>query len=356
MRDLHDRFGTLDRVSAPDLWGKIERRRPADLPLDRSWRRIGVAALALAVAVAGLAVAARAFLAEPVRPATKPFPIVPKSNGRVAFVGGQGHILGPGGQSSIYTMDLDGSGLRRITKDGGKEPAWSPDGARLAFVIGGEFPGYELDVVGSTGEHRVQVMKVDQYLNGPTWSPDGKRIAIALGGRNTDYDLYVMNADGTHLQRITNSPGNELSPDWSPDGTKIVYAASAQRNSGLANLFVVSADGGKGRRLTKTADHEFSPTWSPDGKRIAFVRTGGQDRPASIEVMNAEGDGVRPLFTCVDCLLDVAWSPDGTKVLFSRSQRSGLGLWMMNADGTDVRKVDTGTLQACCASWQALPG
>ncbi len=357
MRDLKERFRTLDRVPAPDLWTNIERRDPADLSLGPSRGRIGVAAVALVVAAAGIAIAVRAFVREPVGPATEPVPIVPKANGMLAFVGGE-RPVSPFGSSPIYVVNPSGNRIKRLSKGSWRDtqPAWSPDGTRIVFVrTGGEFPPNDIYVINVDGSGLRRLSSVDQYQNSPTWSPDGKRIAFSRGGSNTDYDLYVMDTDGGHVVQLTDGRGNELEPHWSPDGTSIVYAASTQQDQAVTDLFLVRADGTDVRQLTKTASFELSPRWSPDGKRIAFVRAGGQGQLASIEVMNVETESEGALFNCIDCLLDVSWSPDGTKIVFSRFRNSAWGVWAMNADGTDVHRIDTGSLQACCASWQPIP-
>jgi Tol biopolymer transport system component len=57
----------------------------------------------------------------------------------------------------------------------------------------------------------------------PAWSPDGKRIAFA-SNRDGAYEIYVMNADGGNRRRLTRTPRRKSSdsPDWSPDGRRIV--------------------------------------------------------------------------------------------------------------------------------------
>jgi hypothetical protein len=359
VRDLKERFQSLDRVPAPDLWRDISRREPADVSLGPQWRRVAVAALAFVIAAAGMGVATWAFVvSRETRRVDRPPPAA-KRNGLIAFDGVKGsgvrYPLAPGERPRIYVMNPDGKGIHPITGAIAKEPAWSPDGSHVAFVVGGEFPGYQLDTARADGSGHVRVMKAAQFISEPTWSPDGRQIAVAIGGNNTDHDLYVMRADGSNRRQLTRGGGNEADPDWSPDGSEIMFSASEGPNTALTDLYVISPDGSGLRRLTRTPQFESSPDWSPDGEHIAFIRTAGQDHPASIDIMNADGTGVRPLFACTDCLSDVEWSPDGTKLLFSRFQNSSWHLWVMNADGSHLDRIDTGPYQVCCASWQPVP-
>jgi TolB protein len=157
----------------------------------------------------------------------------------------------------------------------------------------------------------------------PAWSPDGGRILYVrrarLSGRP---DLFVMNANGRGRTRITSTPVPERDPSWSPDGTGLVYAARTAAGEPF-RIFVASADGSSREQLTsQKAGSDRAPVWSPDGTRIAFVsdRNGGFPE---LYLMNADGTGVKRLTT--NSLIDAnpSWSPDGTRVVFERCCENG---------------------------------
>src|SRR5207244_2724332 len=77
---------------------------------------------------------------------------------------------------------------------------------------------------------------------------------------------------------------------------------------------------------------------------------------ASVVVMNADGSQEHDVFSCSGCLgvEGVDWSPDGGSLIFSRSVNSASRLWVMDVDGHNRHRIDTGSLQACCAAWQPL--
>ena len=181
-------------------------------------------------------------------------------------------------------MAADGSGLTLLA-DAGSQPAWSPDGTRIAFLGASNQQGnVQISVVQPDGSGLTQLASVDgfsDYANGPVWSLDGTRITFIACGAvgQTGCDIYVVDADGSALRNLTNSAADDREPAWSPDGARIAFTSCSQS----CGVHVIEADGSG---LTLLADGSSFPAWSPDGTRIAFNGDGG------IYVMNADGTGV----------------------------------------------------------------
>lgn len=116
-------------------------------------------------------------------------------------------------------------------------------------------------------------------------------------------------------------------PAWSSDGRRIAFSKGG--------LYVVSVDGSNQRMLNGEGR---SPTWSPDDSQIAFVRQDG------VYVMNADGADVRRLVGSESPNYDepfyaAAWSPDGRIIAFGAFNSPYYGLFVMNADGSEPRAV-----------------
>ena len=137
-------------------------------------------------------------------------------------------------------MNADGSEHRPLTKPGtvGRRPslAWSPDGRKFAFLGSGGCGDFcfSLYVVRTDGSGlRDVTSELDRRGPGrgpasdPAWSPDGRKLAFVRLSADLGEPIYVVNADGSGLRRLTRGPALDADPAWSPDGRKLAFVRAA---------------------------------------------------------------------------------------------------------------------------------
>ncbi len=203
-----------------------------------------------------------------------------------------------------------------------------------ATALGGD-PGQIAFVSNRTGTYQIytlrldnsQVTQVTDLTDGacqPDWSPDGQRLVFVspCRARQATYkgsSLFLINADGSGLTPLVSSPGGDFHPDWSPDGTKIAFTSIRQNN--VPYVFIYDLAANRAARLTNTATNEIRPTWSPNGEWIAFEST--RLGVLQVWVMDAEGKNVREFSRQSDgAAAYPTWSPAGDVIVFSRGSNA----------------------------------
>jgi Tol biopolymer transport system component len=186
----------------------------------------------------------------------------------------------------------------------------------------------------------------------PAWSPDGTRIAFSTDRDAGDYEVYVMHADGTNPVRLTNSPGEDGQPAWSPDGSKLAFATTrdAPTDSLHPEIYVMSALDGSGPvNLTRNAAADIEPAWSPDGTKIAFA----SDRSGQFEIWVMSANGTNPvrLTNSAAPAEFPAWSPDGTKIAYDSDGH----VWIMYADGSQPTQITSKSYYDVIPRWRPTP-
>jgi len=189
----------------------------------------------------------------------------------------------------------------------------------------------------------------------PTWSQDGKKIVFSIIS-DTGGALAVMSAEGSDIKELRRPPGEYPGDaDWSPDGRKIVFRQGPSDEE--SNLYVMNADGTGVRQLTSDAGVEGSPRWAPDGNAIAFWsdRDGG-----GFYTMKPDGTGVTRIAGIpIDARATFTWSPDGKRIAWvgglAGEGNPGSRLFVMDADGSHIKAITKGEIQATNISWRASP-
>jgi hypothetical protein len=183
---------------------------------------------------------------------------------QIAFVRGAGHEeWEPANiaKTDIYLINSNGTGTVRLTSEAGADinPAWSPDGIRIAFRsqrIGSTWR-VNLYVMNDDGSGATPLTNSTAYTEpgAPAWSPDGRTIAFGSG------DMYLMNADGSEIRRFLSGGTSIGSPDWSPDGRNIAFDDRDCWNFGPCPRGIVI--GTIDERYSIVIDDASEPAWRP---------------------------------------------------------------------------------------------
>jgi Tol biopolymer transport system component len=226
------------------------------------------------------------------------------------------------GDYAVYGMDADGGGERRLTEEAGDpatpeglffqtEPAWSPDGTRIAFTSKRE-GNVDIYVMDASGDGTTRLTSTNEDESSPSWSPDGRRIVFSRGQSG---DLFVIRADGSSVEPLLTDASDDRQPEWAPDGSWIAFTRR-EPGAPARELWLLRPDGSAAKQLTSLDSVIDGPTWSPDSRRIAFA-TDNQARQFDIYTIAADGSGSRRFTASDEESFEPAWSPDGSTIVWS---------------------------------------
>ncbi len=215
------------------------------------------------------------------------------------------------------------------TPRGARDPAWSPDGRRLAFTYLDRI--WIANAEGRDG----RALRADATVieRDPAWSPDGKSIAFAADAGD-GFDIYLIAHTGGDVRRLTTLPGDDRWPSWTADG-RVVFSHHAD---GRWKLHVVAADAPADPQplfQDATTDEEREGRVSPDSKRIAYVsdrQTADGDVDLWIADLPPSDERTRIRRTRVTSARGVegfpTWSPDGKRLAFFAVRENTGSIWV----------------------------
>jgi Tol biopolymer transport system component len=337
-------------VPAPD-WRQVrERFAPSERSVGRRRARLafGVAAIALSAVVAA---GAAYFSSRGAAPK-------PVTNGELVIDSAPRAF-------TLSTVGVDGR-LRTLWRcprkvdcvsPGGM--SWSPDGKQLALLMVSvsHLAPYEgLDIL-TLRTRRLTHLSTARACQGSgfgipggvDWSPDGRWIALTCGSSK----ILLIRPAGTVERAISTGLANVRSPSWSPDGRRLVFSAGKVDHSAI---YAIDADGSHRRRLARGR----APAWSPNSSLIAYRGATHGGSCGGLRLVDADtGRDASPASAANPChqfgppqAEAPEWSPDGTEIAIGAVS----GVYVINADGTDLRHINSTAPYSGKPAWRPGQG
>jgi len=261
----------------------------------------------------------------------------------------------------IFSMNVDGSDVKLLNSGKGRTTCgfFFPDGKRIIYAsthlasescplapdrsqgyVWPVYPSYEIFSANVDGSGLKRLTKNPGYDAEGTIAPDGKRI-VFTSMRSGDLDIYTMNADGSDAKRLTTEKGYDGGPFFSWDGKTIAYRAYHPKTKDemkeyetllkqnlikptRAEIFTMKADGSNKRRITDNGAANWAPFLHPNNRQIIFSSNlhDPERRSFSLYVISVDGTGMERVTYGARFDSFPMFSRDGKKLVFA-STRNG---------------------------------
>jgi TolB protein len=180
-------------------------------------------------------------------------PAFSPDGGRLAF------MTNRDGNMEIYSVNRDGSNLRRVTRHPGNDstPTWSPAGNQIAFTSD-RSGSPQIYIVDADGLGQPRRITSESWADRATWSPAPYNEIAYAGRTGPGFDIKIFSLEQGQIRTITDGTGSNESPSWAPNGRHLAFAST---RAGRTHIFTIARDGNDLRQVTRTGNN-VQPSWS----------------------------------------------------------------------------------------------
>lgn len=277
--------------------------------------------------------------------------------GKASMGGGTGEIafvskgIGP---LQIFTVNLDGEGLRQMTRraDGACQPVYSPTGDRLIFISPcyGRYERYDDANLLVIPLDENNILNITSDLRGdydPAWSPDSRLLAFSSLRQAGGPHIHLLSLSDwrqqdsidliSSIKVLISEDIKSFQPAWSVDGKRLAFISDGVNGT---RLWTVNADGSNAQAFSPDDGYYTHPRWSPDGRTILYNYQRSINAIPNIYVTDSDSYDGRPFINDQTPRMDGEYSPDGKWILYEAwpiiDQHD---IWIASADGEKEQKI-----------------
>lgn len=259
---------------------------------------------------------------------------------------------GSGRYYQIYMMDANGNNVVRLTNTQAfdRDPHFAYDGKHLAFSSNRDSGTYQIFLLHlDSGETKQLTFGPNDKTN-PIWKPDDRAVVFTLhqGDRQ---QLGMVNADGSEMRQLTSTYGENHAYSFAPDGNRIAYESAVNNRH---EVFVMDLTTKKTEMLIQSGDltSHGDPVFCPTGRYLIFSSDFYSPRIRQLYVYDLYNSRYHRLTKDDLDRDDPVYSPDGTLIAYIAQWEGVWNIFVMNADGTNVRNLTKSYYDNLVPTWR----